>query len=102
MKEPTLGTPADSIPVQIVNAVADATDRDPNALPPIYDAVNPDALAALVGRTPDAARGGDEVEVSFEFAGSPVTVSSTDGVDVGVGSGGGAPRADAPARSVDE
>jgi hypothetical protein len=100
MNEPTLETPADSIPVRIVNAVADATGRDPNALPPLYEAVDPDALAALVGRRPTPARGGDEIEVSFQFAGCPVAVSSTGGVTVAVE--GSAPRADPQARPADE
>ncbi|WP_134669280.1 HalOD1 output domain-containing protein [Halorussus marinus] len=101
MNEPIHDTAADSVPVRIVNAVADATGRDPNALPPLYDTVDPDALAAIVARAPNHARGGDEIEVSFAFADCDVTVSPTRGVEVAVAVGGDARRPDAPA-PVDE
>jgi len=32
----------------IIEAIANATDRDPDTLPPIYDYVNPDALNAFI------------------------------------------------------
>ena len=100
MAEPTLGTSTDSITVQIVNAVADETGRDPNALPPLYSVVNPDALHALTTRPPSVARGADDIEVTFEFADCTVTASSTGGVDVSAGAA--APRNDAPMQTVDD
>lgn len=100
MDELTLGTTADSVTVQIVNAVAEETDRDPNALPSLYDVVDPDALNSLVTRTPNMTREAGDVEVTFEFADCTVTVSSTGGVDVATGAA--APRSDAPIQTVDD
>ena len=51
----------------VIHTVARETDRDPLELPPLFDAVDPDALDALA-RT---RRGGD---VTFEYAGQTVTV----------------------------
>ncbi|WP_435177137.1 HalOD1 output domain-containing protein [Halorussus sp. AFM4] len=82
MPEHILDTPVDSVTQDVVTAVADATDRDPQALPPLYDAVDPDALEALVNRPPHVGRGSTGVEVAFEFADCVVTVSSTGDVDV--------------------
>lgn len=100
MDEPTLGTTADSVTMQIVNAVADETGRDPNSLPPLYSVVNPDALNTLLTREPTMMREADDVEVTFEFADCTVTVSSTGGVDVSAGTA--APRNDAPMQTVDD
>lgn len=87
MNELALETPADSVTVQVVNAVADATGRDPNDLPPLHGAVDTDALETLVGREPATLASGesDAVEVTLEYAGCTVTVSS--GGDVAVSEG---------------
>jgi hypothetical protein len=53
----------------VVEAVASATDRDPLALPQLYDAVEADALDSLV-------RASDGLVVSFAFAGCRVTARS--------------------------
>ena len=82
MPEHILDTPADSVTQDVVTAVADATGRDPQDLPPLYDAVDPDALEALVNRPPHVARQATGVEVAFEFADCVVTVSSTGDVVV--------------------
>lgn len=100
MDEPTLGTTADSVTVEIVNAVAEETDRSPKALPSLYDVVDPDALNALMTPTPNMTREASDVEVSFEFADCTVTVSSADGVDVATGAA--APPGDAPIQTVDD
>lgn len=100
MSEPTLGTPTDSITLEIVNAVADETGRDPNALPSLYDAVDPDALSALLTRGPTVARGSDDVTVTFEYADCTVTVSSTEGI--AVSTEGARPEGEAPVPTVDD
>lgn len=96
----TLGTSADSVTVQIVNAVADETGCDPNTLPPLYSAVNPDALQTLLARPSSMTHEAADVEVTFEFADCTVAVSSTGEVDVSVGVA--APHRDAPRQTVDD
>jgi hypothetical protein len=54
----------------VVEAVASATNRDPLALPQLYDAVDADALDSLVRAS------GGGVVVSFAFAGCQVTARS--------------------------
>jgi hypothetical protein len=55
---------------RIVTAVADATGVDVLDLPPLYDAVDPEALGALV----EHADADDTLRVEFRFAGCVVTV----------------------------
>ena len=82
MPEYILDTPADSVTQDVVAAVADATGRDPELLPPLYDVVDPDALETLANRPPHVDHRSAGVEVTFDFADCVVTVSSTDGVAV--------------------
>lgn len=58
-----------TVSVRVVQNVANTTDSDPLELPPLYDAVDPDALDTLVGRMSDGV-------VSFTYAGHVVTVTS--------------------------
>lgn len=53
--------------VRVVEAVADRTDADPTTMAPLYDAIDPDALDALVDSL-------GEGYLGFEFAGCRVTV----------------------------
>lgn len=82
MPEHVLEARSDSVTREIVAAIADETDRDPENLPPLYDAVDPDALEAIVNRSPRVDREASAIEVTFDFAGCIVTVSTVDGVDV--------------------
>ncbi|WP_135823687.1 HalOD1 output domain-containing protein [Halorussus ruber] len=85
MNELALEPSADSVTVQVVNAVADETGRDPKALPPLHDVVDTDALETIVAREPTTSLIGgesDAVEVTIEYAGRVVTVSSTGEVDI--------------------
>ena len=59
----------------VVAAVADRTDADPIDLPPLYEAVDADALDALFAD-------GRPGRVSFEYAGYEVTVCGNDEVTV--------------------
>lgn len=61
----------------VVAAVASARNVPAEALRPIYDSIDTDALNKVVG---DAA--GDPVQVSFSFEGYAVTVSSDGRVDL--------------------
>jgi hypothetical protein len=56
-----------------VSAVAARDGVDETDLPPLYDAVDPDALDALLGSV--RTDGPDEVSVGFEYAGYTVVVS---------------------------
>ncbi|AGB39710.1 HalOD1 output domain-containing protein [Natronococcus occultus] len=62
---------AESITVSLVEAVATAIDRDPVAMTPLFEAVDPEALSALVASTRDG-----PVEVSFAYEDCYVTVST--------------------------
>lgn len=60
---------------QVIQQVAATADTDVLNLPPLYDAVDPDALDALVS-------GMTEGAVSFTYAGHEVTVTSDETVTV--------------------
>lgn len=54
--------------LHVIQAIADATDADPATMPPLYDAVDPDALDAVLDA--DAT-----VEVVFEYDGRAIEVT---------------------------
>lgn len=64
------------VATRIVEAVADAVDSDPVELTPLYRAVDPDALEAVL-ETADGAR------VRFEYEDRTVEVRSDGSVTVG-------------------
>lgn len=69
---------AESVNVRIVERVADREGVSPDELDrPLYDVVDPDALATLVA---DAA--GQGLRVSFTYIGYDVTVTDDGDVDV--------------------
>ncbi|MFB9823158.1 HalOD1 output domain-containing protein [Halobaculum roseum] len=58
----------------VVASVASVSGTDPIELPPLYDVIDPDALASLCsGRRSDGSD--SSVRVSFEYADHLVTVS---------------------------
>ena len=59
----------------VVEAVAIASDREPTAIEPLYGAVDPGALDALVRSNGTGSEGADAT-VSFSFDGHDVTVNS--------------------------
>lgn len=63
----------------VVEVVASASNCAPTATEPLYDAIDPDALDALVG---SAETRPTDVTVEFAFAGYAVTVSSDDSVQI--------------------
>jgi hypothetical protein len=69
----------------VIESVAAATGRDPVAIGPLHDSVDPDALDALIRN--GGATDTDTVTVSLCFEGRRVTVHSTG--DVVVRAGGG-------------
>jgi len=58
----------------IVEAVARATDREVTALPPLHDAVETDALNALLADEVGSSDGA--VDVTFAYANHRITVSA--------------------------
>jgi hypothetical protein len=74
---------ADAVPVSqtVVLAVAEATDEDAMELPPLYDAIDPDALNKLFD---SELLGASRVEgnVEFAYAGCDVTVRADGRVSV--------------------
>jgi hypothetical protein len=77
----TTGIAADeSVTETVVEAVAEQTGRDPFDLPPLYEAVDTDALNRLVGGT--RADRGSNLTVTFTVAGCRVRVTGTGEVRV--------------------
>lgn len=60
----------------VVETVGDVTGRDPTALQPLYDVIDPDALDTLV-RSSGGNGENQYTSVSFGFADHRVTVRST-------------------------
>lgn len=60
----------------VVETVSRAVGRDPKALDPLYDSIDPDALDAIVGSS-DSWRDRDDTTVSFGFAERRVTVTGS-------------------------
>jgi hypothetical protein len=70
---------------QVVEAIARREGVSATELsPPLYEAINPDALDALLSR--DSARENGSIEISFEYLGYDVSVESGDVVEVSLDS----------------
>lgn len=73
---------ADTIPMRIVTTIAEAEGVDPTELdPPIYDVIDPEALAALFqtpGNTTDSTEGG----VIFPYNGYKVHVTNSRDISI--------------------
>lgn len=63
------GTPVNAV----ISAVADATDSDPLELPPLYKAIDADALNQLFRAEPSST----EIRVSFQYEGCEVTIKGS-------------------------
>lgn len=70
----------DSVVDSILSAVTDVTDTDPLELPPLYEAVDGEALTALC----DTSRTTTPLTAKFEYAGCLVTVQATEEVEISV------------------
>lgn len=68
----TLETEADRLYERIVTEVAARRDAEPTELPPLFDAVDPDALAAVFAPTESGTTRTGRVE--FSYAGYDVTI----------------------------
>lgn len=68
---------SDSLSRAVIEAVADAEDTDPIELPPLYDAIDPDALdSVFFGTKGDAVDG----RITFTYHGYEVQVDSDQAV----------------------
>ena len=65
----------------VVETVAVASDREPTRLEPLYEAIDPDALDALI-RSNGVEPVGDGITVTFEVAGQTVTIHGSGAVVV--------------------
>lgn len=65
----------DSASEAVISAVATLTGEDPVEMPPLYTAIDPDALDALFRPTRTGPRRGDR-RLEFAFNGHEVTVKS--------------------------
>ena len=72
---------AERVSTKVVTAVAGAKDVDPIDLPPLYDAIDPDALNQLF-RPGVQSVGSAAGQVRFTFAGCDVVVDSDNQVTV--------------------
>jgi hypothetical protein len=68
----SLAVDTDAVHERIVTAVAALEGVDPTALPPLFDAVDPDALTAIFATTTSGGRRAGRI--SFEYATHQVTV----------------------------
>ncbi|WP_418286179.1 HalOD1 output domain-containing protein [Halorubrum sp. DTA46] len=71
----------DSVICEVVTKIAQAEDVDPLELtPPLFEVIDPDALAQILATTPIASR--MEVRVTFSYNGHEVTVGGDNVVKV--------------------
>jgi hypothetical protein len=81
--EPRLRSSQELTPVvAVVTAVAEVAGKDPLELPPLRNAIDPDALNGLVGAKDDRL-----TSVSFEYAGYDISVTGDGTVRVASTSG---------------
>ena len=75
------GVGTDDVTRAVVEAVADAEGVDPEALaPPLYEAIDPDALNRIFAATPTADRTAERV--GFRYSGYEVTIYGDGSVSV--------------------
>jgi hypothetical protein len=82
----------------IVDAIAEATERDPTALPPLYRSVDSDALDTLLTR---GMQRGEHVHVSFTYDGVRVSVGSDGNLSIRANGTAHEPTTTAPETSAD-
>ncbi|RQG87779.1 hypothetical protein EA462_12965 [Natrarchaeobius halalkaliphilus] len=63
----------------VVQRVATATDRPATQLPPLYDAIDPEALDAVFR---SGSTGSSEIAIEFRYAGYRVTIDSTGQIEM--------------------
>ncbi len=87
MNSPTMGSRqitigmSDSLTERIITTVAEIDGQSVDELEPLYNAINPEALESLFASRADGSSRPDG-EVSFQYAGYWVTVSSEGAVEI--------------------
>lgn len=64
----------------LIDAIATTTDRDPMAMSPLYQWIDPEALDALVSDRD--ARTAETVTITFSYDDVLVTIDSTGGIEL--------------------
>jgi hypothetical protein len=64
----------------VIEAVAATTDREPTAMPPLYESLDPDALDAVL--TPRTNGVATDTTVSFTYGGVTVQVDNSGWIEV--------------------
>ncbi|WP_167768370.1 HalOD1 output domain-containing protein [Haloarcula amylovorans] len=72
--------PAENPCTAVIEAVTASTTGDSADLPPLYNTVDPDALSAILAERTTGS--GSAIRVSFEYAGTDVTIDSHGGIVV--------------------
>lgn len=67
--------PAQSIVIQVLDAVAAYVDIDPLELPSLYEAIDPEALDSLITSMPEGS-------VAFSYAGYTVSVDASGSIEI--------------------
>lgn len=70
----TIRDQGESASRSVIEAVAAATGADPTTMPPLYDAIDPDALDSALDSLSRGTRQSREGSISFRFNGCCVTV----------------------------
>jgi hypothetical protein len=73
--------PGEPISTRVIEAVSRASGTDPNELPPLYEAVDPDALDMLFPVAADASDRSD-CSLRFTYAGHEVEVTAPASITV--------------------
>lgn len=73
--------PDRSVSESVVTAVANAEDVSPLDLPPLYSAIDPDALDAFVGSV-SSTRGEPDLSITFPYNNYDVTVTGTGSISL--------------------
>lgn len=67
----------------VVEAVAESKGVEPEALPTLWESLDPDALDALFARTESGAKqNGSSLVVGFEYAGREVLLRGFDDIEI--------------------
>ncbi|GAA0681924.1 HalOD1 output domain-containing protein [Natronoarchaeum mannanilyticum] len=77
-REPATG-PNTTVTRRIVERVSEITDEEATELPPLYNAVDPEALGELVDSASNHAQ---SLKITFTYVGHKVTVDETGAVRV--------------------
>ncbi|MDG5761650.1 hypothetical protein QA600_20195 [Natronococcus sp. A-GB1] len=76
--KPTGTTPRNELTTDVVYEVARVSNTDPIDLPPLYNAIDPDALNALIADSCDSTL----ESITFQYDGYTVTISENGDITV--------------------